>query len=117
MAFLLYKGEGVYLGMRDGHGKPQVYRRVDALLLAGLEPGENPRDIFEWGKKGLECRRLALSILCDYLRDDQKAASYCIDFADVVIGNLPEQSFCIFGTQIQAFIDTMDKARGCNASQ
>jgi hypothetical protein len=117
MTFLPYKGEGVYLGMRDGQGKPQVFRQVDVLLLAGLGPGENPRDVFEWGQPGQGSRRLALSILCDYLRNDQKAASYCIDFADAVLANLPKQSFCIFGTQIQAFIDTMDKVRGSDASQ
>lgn len=88
---------------RDGRGKP-IDPRYD---LANHSPTG-----FCWGYGGSGPAQLALAILCDYLGDDERAASLYMEFKWKVISRLPmDEDFVLTERQIEDAITAIDIER------
>jgi len=88
---------------RDGKGEP-INPRFD---LANHSPTG-----FCWGYGGSGPAQLALAILADYLKDDQRARSLYQGFKDRVIARLPiDEDFTLADREIEDAITAIEIER------
>ena len=87
-----------YRGVREGYaadvtvnGRP-LNPRLDLV-------NHSPTG-FEWGYRGSGPAQLALAILADHLRDDERVLRVHQDFKEAVIARLPHGSWTITGEEI-----------------
>lgn len=95
-----------YEGSREGH----------AIIVTVNGRPLNPRlDLwnhsptgFEWGYGGSGPAQLALAILADHLRDDDRASRLHQEFKWTVVAKLPHDGWTLTSAQIQHAIDSLD---------
>ena len=63
---------------------------------------------FEWGYEGSGAAQLALAILADQLKDDERAQLAYQEFKFMVIGRLPVEGWTLTSQQIDKALDRIE---------
>jgi hypothetical protein len=63
---------------------------------------------FEWGYSGSGPAQLALALLCDYLKDTEKALRLYQAFKFMVVAGLPKEGWRLTEDMIKSYVEKLD---------